>query len=86
MIREIRKRLQILEQAKQKVEVPDLVIIFWDETKNQWIAQEQYVKKNPRGKVIPESGTVKLIPLDRPEDYKPPEGFRGTVINEGILE
>ena len=81
----IKKRLQVLEQAK-KEPVPELVNIFWDEGKNQWIAQEQYVSKDQKGKIIPFTGRVKLIPLDDPYSYRPPEGFRGTVINAGILE
>lgn len=81
----IRKRLQALEQA-MKEPVPELVNIFWDEGKNQWIAQEQYVSKDQKGKIIPFTGRVKLIPLDDPYSYRPPEGFRGTVINAGILE
>lgn len=81
----IRNRLQALEQAK-KEPVPELVNIFWDEGKNQWIAQEQYVSKDQKGKIIPFTGRVKLIPLDDPDSYRPPEGFRGTVINAGILE
>lgn len=81
----IRKRLQALEQVT-KQPVPELVNIFWDVAKNQWVAQEHYVKKNQKGKIIPFTGRVKLIPLDDPDSYRPPEGFRGTVINEGILE
>ena len=81
----IKKRLQVLEQA-MKEPVPELVNIFWDEGKNQWIAQEQYVSKDQKGKIIPFTGRVKLIPLDDPYSYRPPEGFRGTVINAGILE
>ena len=81
----IRKRLQALEQVT-KQPVPELVNIFWDVAKNQWVAQEHYVKKNQKGKIIPFTGRVKLIPLDDPDSYRPHEGFRGTVINEGILE
>ena len=81
----IRKRLQALEQVK-KEPVPELVNIFWDEAKKQWSAQEQYVSKDQKGKIIPFTGKVKLIPLDDPDSYRPPEGFRGTVINAGILE
>ena len=81
----IKKRLQVLEQA-MKEPVPELVNIFWDEGKNQWIAQEQYVSKDQKGKIIPFTGKVKRIPLDDPDSYRPPEEFRGTVINAGILE
>lgn len=85
MIQMIRKRLQVLEQAK-KTAVPELVIIFWDDAKGRWIAKEQYARKSVKGGVVPFSGRCKLIPLERPEDYEPPEGFTGTIISEGVLE
>ena len=86
MIHKIRSRLQAIENAKKGVGVPDSVIIFWDKSKNQWIAQELYIRKNPKGKVIPRTGKTKLIPLESPDSYKAPDGFRGTIINEGTLE
>ena len=86
MILTIKKRLQAIEQAKANVNVPDVVIIFWDESEGHWIAKEQYTRKNTKGKVIPYSGKVKLIPLESPEDYKPPEGFSGTIMIEGEIE
>lgn len=86
MIREIKNRLQVIERTKKNSSVPDLVLIFWDETRGQWVAKEQYVKKSARGTVLPNSGKVKLIPLNNPEDYIPPEGFKGTVLMEGDLE
>ena len=85
MIHKIRSRLQAVENAKKGVGVPDLVIIFWDKSKNQWIAQEQYVKKTSKGKVIPRTGRNRFIPLTDPDEYRPPEGFKGTIIREGVL-
>ena len=32
--------------------------IFWDESKNQWIVQEQYVRKTSKGKVISRTGII----------------------------
>lgn len=86
MIHKIRSRLQAVENAKKGVGVPDLVIIFWDKSKNQWIAQEQYVKKTSKGKVIPRTGRNRFIPLGDPDEYRPPEGFKGTVIHGRVLE
>ena len=86
MIHKIRSRLQAVENAKKGVGVPDLVIIFWDESKNQWIAKEHYVKKTFKGKVIPRTGRIKTIPLNDPDEYRPPEGFKGSIIHEGELE
>ena len=86
MILTIKKRLQAIEQAKANVNVPDVVIIFWDESEGHWIAKEQYTRKNTKGKVIPYSGKVKLITLESPEDYKPPEVFSGTIMIEGEIE
>ena len=87
MFQMIRNRLQAVEQARKKSDAPDVVMVYRDSVNGGWIAQEQYVKKNLNGKVIPHSGTVKLIPLINPEEYRPPEGFRGTIlIGEGDLE
>lgn len=86
MIHKIRSRLQAVENAKKGVGVPDLVIIFWDKSKNQWIAQEQYVKKTSKGKVIPSTGRNRFIPLVDPDQYRPPEGFKGSIIHERELE
>lgn len=87
MFQLIRNRLQAVEQARKKSDAPDIVTIYQDSMNGGWIAKEQYVKKNLKGKVIPHSGTVKLIPLINPEEYSPPEGFRGTIlIGEGDLE
>ena len=85
MIHRIRSRLQAVENAKKGVGVPDLVVIFWDESRKQWIAQEQYVKKTSKGKVIPRTGKNRFIPLGDPDEYRPPEGFKGTIIREGVL-
>lgn len=86
MIFEIRKRLQALENAKKGFGLPESVIIFWDESEKQWIAKELYVRKSSKGKVIPRTGRIKLIPLNNPDDYRPPEGFRGTIIHGRVLE
>ncbi len=86
MIHKIRSRLQALENAKKGAGVPDLVIIFWDEAKKQWTAREQYIRKNSKGKVIGRTGMIRFIPLESPDSYKAPEGFRGTIIHEGVLE
>ena len=86
MIHKMRSRLQAVENAKKGVGVPDLVIIFWDESKNQWIAKEHYVKKTSKGKVIPRTGRIKTIPLNDPDEYRPPEGFKGSIIHERELE
>lgn len=82
----IRNRLQALEDRNRNMDLPELVMIFWDDEKNRWIAKEQYVKKSLKGKIIPNTGKVKLIPLDDPEDYRPPEGFRGKILIERGLE
>lgn len=86
VIYKIRSRLQALEKAKQTNAVPELVIIYWDDKKQQWIAKEQYVKKDSNRNIIKNSGTVKLIPLDNPDSYIPPEGFKGSILKEGVIE
>ena len=86
MIHKIRSRLQAVENAKKGVGVPDLVVIFWDESRKQWIAQEQYVKKTSKGKVIPRTGRIRTISLNDPDSYRPPEGFKGSIIHERELE
>ena len=75
-----------MEQRIKKNSVPETVIIYFSEAHGKWVAQEQYVKKSRTGKVIPYTGSVKLIFLDDPEDYEAPEGFKGNIIIEGELE
>jgi hypothetical protein len=82
----IRNRLQALEDRNRNMDLPELVMIYWDDEKNRWIAKEQYVKKSLKGKILPNTGKVKLIVLADPEDYRPPEGFRGKILIEGELE
>lgn len=80
----IRSRIQAVENIKQNNNVPDLVQIFKDASLG-WIAQETYTKKNSKGGVISKSGIIKRIKLTNPEDYKPPEGFNGVIINEASM-
>ena len=86
MFHEIRNRLLALEHSKKHSNVPVLVFVFWDEAKQQWYAKEQYVKTNSKGKIIPRTGRIKLIPLNSPDEYRPPEGFKGTIIHGRVLE
>lgn len=86
MLQKIKSRLQAVEMAKQKVNVPDLVFIYWDARKCSWVAKEQYTKKDSKGKVVPLSGRTKTIKLDSPDSYKAPEGFIGRVLIEGDIE
>ena len=86
MLQTIKSRLQVIEQAKKTVNVPELVIIYWDALNGSWIAKEQYVKKNSKGKVIKGTGKEKKILLNSPKDYKAPEGFKGTLLIEGGLK
>lgn len=65
--------------------VPELVQIFKDDSLG-WIAQETYTKKNSKGGVIPKSVNIKRIRLRSPEEYRPPEGFTGVIINEGHIK
>lgn len=81
----IRNRLQNIEHRKKKINVPVLVFIYFDEDKGTWIAQEQYMKADKKGKAIPRSGKVKLIPLEDSSSYNPPTGFKGQIINEGVI-
>ena len=64
MIQMIKKILQSLEQEAKKEPVIEFVTFTWDKAKNQWIAHEHYVSKNWKGKIIPFTRTVKVIPLD----------------------
>ena len=82
----IKRRLQIVEQANRPVNTPELVFICWDDVNQSWLAKEQYMKKNSKGKIIPYSGKTKLISLDSPDSYEPPEGFRGVILKEGVME
>ena len=85
MIHNIRSRLSAVEHSKKDSSIPVLVIVFWDEGKQQWYAKEQYVKTNSKGKILPRTGKTKLIPLESPDSYKAPEGFRGSVLKEGVM-
>ena len=85
MFHEIRSRLLALEHSKKQNNVPVLVFVFWDEAKQQWYAMEQYVKTNSKGKIIPNTGKTKLIPLVSPDSYIAPEGFRGSILKEGDM-
>lgn len=86
MIHTIRNRLEAVERSKKNMNVPEVVFIYWDDNKACWIAKEQYIKKNSKGKPITKTGTVKQIPLEAPEDYTPPEGFRGSILIERDIE
>ena len=83
---EIKARLEAVEHLSKHVEVPDLVMIYKDSSGSGWTAQETYVKKTAQGAVIPGSGTNKIIPLDCPESYRPPEGFKGVIMTEGEFD
>lgn len=86
MLQMIKNRLQAIEKVKRPVNVPELVMIYWDSSINCWIAKEQYVKRNSKGKIINRSGYTKAVLLDCPEEYKAPEGFGGKVLFEGELQ
>lgn len=82
----IRSRLQAVEDVKKNESVPDIVMIIQNDS-GAYIAQETYSKKDAKGKVIPKRGKIKRIPLERPEDYKPPKGFNGVILTgEGDLK
>lgn len=82
----IKRRLQAVETMKLKNVIPDFVIVFYDDSLKSWIVRETFTKKNPKGGVVFGSGFIKLTKINTPEEYKPPEGFTGTIINEGVLE
>lgn len=85
MIHTIRSRLKVVEQVKKNTVVPEMVMIYWDDAKGKWIAKEQYIKRNSKGKPIAGTGKSKLISLDSPEEYQLPVGFKGVVLNEGRI-
>lgn len=85
MNRNLLKRLEALERAMERVEVPSLIIVSYDEENAVWVAQEQYMKRDGKGNII-RGGYSKLVTVDNLEDYEPPKGFRGTMIVEEHLE
>ena len=85
MIYNIRSRLKTVEHRKKQYTVPAFVMIYFDDAKGTWIAKEQYIKTDSKGKVIPKSGKEVLIPLDNPEDYAPPKGYTGSILFERNL-
>ena len=86
MIHTIRNRLGALEKARKKVDIPELIMVFWDDDNKIWIAQEYYVKRNSKEKIISRTQKVKTILLKDTTEYKPPEGFKGTIIDGRVLE
>ena len=86
MIYTIKNRLQALEKVKKNTDIPEIVIIFWDEAEHHWIAKEQYIRKSSKGKIIPNTGRTRTIFLDNPDSYVPPEGFKGSILKEGVIE
>ena len=85
MMHNIRSRLQAVERSKVKNNTPELVLIFYDEKHSSWVANEKYVKKNSKGQPIKGTGKDKFIRLSSPDEYIPPEGFKGAIIKEGDL-
>ena len=79
------RRLEALERATERVEVPSLIIVSYDEENAVWVAQEQYMKRDGKGNVV-RGGYSKLVTVEDLEDYTPPKGFRGTMIIEEPLE
>lgn len=86
MMHNIRSRLQAVERSKVKNNVPEFVLIYYDEKFSCWIAKEQYVKKTTKGKTIKGTGRSKYVRLASPDEYIPPEGFVGAIIKEGDLK
>ena len=86
MIKSIRKRLHAIEHINKQPDAPDLVFISWNEEEKSWIAKEQYMKRGLNEKIILHRVKEKLIPLDSPESYKPPEKFKGNVYIERDME
>ena len=85
MIQSLKKRLEVIEQTTIKTEIPVLVMIYKDDSTQKWVAKEQYIKMSSKGKIIPQTGYEKIIPLEKPEDYKRPQGFKGVILNEGRI-
>lgn len=86
MIKSIRKRLQAIEHINKQPDAPDLVFISWNGKEKCWIAKEQYMKRGLNEKIIPHRVKEKIIRLNDPSDYEPPEGFKGNVYIEGDME
>lgn len=85
MNRNLLKRLEAVERAMERVEIPSLIIVSYDEENAVWVAQEQYMKRDGKGNVV-RGGYSKLVTVDNLEDYEPPNGFKGTMIVEEPLE
>ena len=85
MIHNIRSRLEALERNRGRSNVPEVVLIYYDENHSCWVANEQYVKKTTKGQPIKGTGKNKFIRLSSPDEYIPPEGFVGSIIKEGDL-
>lgn len=85
MNKELLRRLEALERATERVEVPSLIIVSYDEENAVWVAQEQFARRDGKGNII-RGGYSKLVTVDNLEDYEPPKGFRGTMIVEEPLE
>lgn len=84
MLAGIKNRLKALENTGRK-ETPELVLIVFDESDSKWKAQEHYFKYDLKGGVIEGSLKLKSIILESPQSYKPPEGFVGTIVDEGTI-
>lgn len=82
----IRNRLGALENARKKEEIPELIMVFWDEEKQSWTAQEHYIKRNSKGKIISGTQRIKKLFLNDSAEYKPPEGFKGTMIDGRVFD
>lgn len=78
-------RLEGLETAQKRVEIPDIVFIS-PNADSTWTALEKYSRKNKNGDVIRGSGMEKRVIINSPEEYKEKAGFSGVVIIENLDE
>lgn len=85
MNRSLLKRLEALERATERLEIPSLIIMSREESSDPWGVMEQYVRRDGKGNVI-KGGYRKTFTVKNFDDYEPPKGFEGTMLIEDILE
>lgn len=85
MNQKLLKRLEALERATERLEIPSLILMSYDEENVVWVVSERYYRHDGKGNVT-RGGYTKMFTVKTPEDYQPPKGFKGTMIIESILE
>jgi len=79
------KRLEALERATERLEIPSLILMSYDEENAVWVVSERYYRRDGKGNIT-SGGYSKMITLKTPEDYNPPKGYKGTMIIDNIME